>query len=149
MGFLEAYILISVLGLFSHKIIRKYRPKNKAMAAYYSVLAFGIPLFIGIMLYVGTFNWMFPISGFESGKDYMFNGFLIFRVGSIPMSSSGLGLVAAILFLSYIPWYVYIKDGSRMLFGQKSYQSGYWWAFKPNKVPKMKEEKKPEEPRKE
>lgn len=136
MGFLEAYILISVLGLFSHKIIKNKRKKgNKGFAAWFSVLVIGFPLLLGILIYIGAFNSLFgllPSLGVANGKDFMFNYFLIFRVGAIPVDYSGLNMIAVILFLSYVPWYVYMKDGSRMLFGQKTYQSGYLWAFLPN-----------------
>lgn len=143
MGFIVTYILIAILGLFAHPIIRKRRPGNKSFAGYYSALVIGGFFILDILIYAGAFNWFWdlisnlPWITIDNGQDFMWNSFLWLGVDfNVPYTSAGLHSIAVVLFLSYTPWYVFWKDGSRMLFGQKSYQEGYWWALAPIKKPK-------------
>lgn len=143
MGFLTSFILISVLGFFAHPIIKKRRPENKSFAGYYSALVIGGFFILDILIYMGALDWFWnnlselPWITIDSGKDFMWNSFLWLGIDfNVPYASAGLGSIAFVLFLSYTPWYVFWKDGSRMLFGQKKYQEGYWWALAPIKKPK-------------
>ncbi|MBD3351801.1 MAG: hypothetical protein GF364_09980 [Candidatus Lokiarchaeota archaeon] len=143
MGFIESYIIIFFLGFSCHFFVKNKRPANKELVAWWSALSILIPLLIDVLIYVGAFNWLWnalsnaiPWYSVENGKDFMFNIFLGFRIGNIPTDSSGLNAIATVFFLSYTAWFVFAKDGSRMLYGQKAYQEGYWWALSPIRKPK-------------
>jgi len=131
-GFLASFILIYILGHICHPIIKRLRPKHKGAVAWYSTLSIIIPLIIGIIVYIGCFNFL----GIN-GKDLMFNtlfGFI--RVANISPDTPGLDVIAAILFISYFFWYIAAKDFSRMMYGQRTYEGGFWWILKPVKKPK-------------
>jgi len=80
---------------------------------------------------VGAFNSLLG-TAFASGEDYMWNT-LIFNIQVDP--ALDLDSIAALLFLCYIPVYIYAKQISRMCFGRKSYEKGLLWAIAPVKKP--------------
>ena len=145
MGFLTSYLIISILGVLSHKIYHNIRPKNKGFIAYYSFIAIYGILAIDVLTYLGVFDFILPLFNqipwiasdpIVDGKDLMWNSLRLIGINFNIIHQSGLNVIAVVLFMSYAPWFIMMKDGSRMLFGQKSYQEGYSWALKPLKKPK-------------
>jgi hypothetical protein len=144
-GFLTSYIIITILGVLSHKLYHTIRPNHKGFIAYYSFFSiFGI-LLIDVLIYLGVFDFILPMLNqlpwiaadpIPDGKDLMWNSLRLIGINFNIIHQSGLNSIAVVLFLSYAPWFSMMKDGSRMLFGQKSYQEGYSWALKPLKKPK-------------
>ncbi|MHA1896046.1 MAG: hypothetical protein ACTSU2_01510 [Promethearchaeota archaeon] len=146
MGFICSYIFIGIMGSLAHRINRNIQKKHKAFIAYYSFLIVAIPLILDILIYIGSldFIWKYvnqlpwlvsdPI---QNGQDFMWNAFRIFGLNLKVQHTSGLDAIAVILFLSYPAWYISAKDGSRMFFGQKSYERGYLWVLEPPKKPKQ------------
>jgi hypothetical protein len=156
MGFFAAFILIAVLGIYSHYFYHKFGlPKHHlAWIFYYSVIIVGGLMLMGILFYVGVFDNnlisvfnQIPWVDIENGKDYMWNSFQLLGIDwGIDYSGTGLGAMAFLLFLSYPSWYMAFKLISKYIFGgNKVYQEGLWYVFAPTKKPK-KEEKRAKVP---
>ena len=149
MRFITTYIILITLGTVSHIFYHKYGlPKGKtAWISYYSILAVGIFLLLDVLIYMGILDFIFPILNnlpwvsIDNGKDFLWNSFHLIGIDfGIDYTIPGMNSLAIILFLSYVPWYVYGKFNSKMLFGgNKTYEEGYWWAIGPTKKPKQEE----------
>lgn len=151
MGFITSYFIVCFLGLFAHPLIKKQRAKgNKAFAMTFSVgVTFGM-LMLDVLIYIGVLNFLWsalsdtiPWIDIANGRDFMWNSFSLIGIDfGVDYMSTSLDSIAFVLFMSYIPWFVMQKDGSKMLFGQKNYQEGYMWALTPIKKPKDYKNKK-------
>jgi len=149
MGFITTYILLTILGYISHIFYHKYGlAKGKTVwIAYYSMGVVGGLLLLDILIYIGILDFLFPILNqlpwvsIDNGKDFMWNSFQLIGIDfGIAYSIPGMNSLAIIFFLSYVPWYVFGKINSKMMFGgNRSYEEGYWWALGPTKKPKQEE----------
>ena len=150
MGFITTYVILSILGLFASSVIKKYKKNHKGISAYYTVLAISILLILDILIYFGALDILWNIIStniwwinIDCGRDFMWNSFLWTSLDfGIDYTNVGLNSLALILFVSYIPWFTYAKNWSRMLFGNKPYQKGFWWILTPVKKPKDYKKKK-------
>ena len=149
MGFFTTYIVMIILAYLSHYFYHKFGvPKGKSgWIAWYSMLVVVGLMAIDIAIYVGVFDFIFPLLNnipwvnIENGRDFMWNSFQLFGIDfGVAYNDPGLNSIAILLFLSYPTWFSFSKLTSRMMFGgHKSYEEGYWWAFKPTKRPKEEE----------
>ncbi len=150
MGFWDSFIILFVLGFFSHYFyIQKDKKKNnRAWVAHYSLVVVLVVLIYSFCMYVGWMDWLLDIYNkipwiasdpFVSGKDYMWNSFRF--IGANPNITSTLDLdsIAALLFLCYIPVYGFAKWLSESLFGRFSNEKGLLWALLPVKKPESVE----------
>jgi hypothetical protein len=146
MGFVSSFIIISLLGLFSHYLYHKFGLKNRHLAwiFYYSsfvvigFLILDISFYIGLLdLLITLFNKA-PWVEIENGKDFMWNSFQFFGIDwNINFNDSNLNFIAIILFLSYPLWFLSFKDLSRKLFGgNKPYERGLFYFLSRTKKPK-------------
>ncbi|TFF96479.1 MAG: hypothetical protein EU547_06415, partial [Promethearchaeota archaeon] len=110
MGFSSSLIILSVLGLLSHYFYRRFGiAKGKlAWISYFTLLVNLGFLFLDILIYVGIFNFLFPIFNnlpwvnIENGKDFMWNSFQLIGLNwSRPYNTTSLNPIAVILFISY------------------------------------------------
>jgi len=142
MGFVDSYMLIMILGFFSHKFYQKIRPKNKTFIAWYSILIVAFFMIFDILIYIGLFDNILsriPWSNIQNGKDFMWNPFMILGLDfNITYNSLGFDWIATLLFLSYAPWYLWAKNLSQFVFGNRSYSGGWWWIVSPITKPKIK-----------
>ena len=146
MGFIESIIIIYILATFSHLWYHKYSLKkgNITWIAHFSMIVVGGFLILDISIYFGVLDFIFPILNnlswveIENGRDFMWNSFQLFGVEfGVNHNDPGLLSIAILLFMSYLPWYVYAKLLSKMTFGgHSSYEEGYWWGIGPTKKPK-------------
>lgn len=147
MGFFTTYIIIGFLGYFSHKWYHKYglRKGHVAWIAWYSMIVVTGFLVYDFLMYFGMFDTtiipllnMIPWVNIDNGLDYMWNSFQLFGIDfNIPYDSPGLLSIGILLFLSYLPWYLYFKLLSRQMFGgNKRFEEGLWWFMGPTKKPK-------------
>ena len=149
MGFITTYILLTFLGYVSHIFYHKYGlPKGKtAWIAYYSMLTVGGLLLLDILIYIGILDFIFPVLNnipwvsIDNGKDFMWNSFQFIGIDfGIIYTNPGMNSLAVIFFLSYVPWYVFGKLNSKIMFGgSRRYEEGFWWALGPTKKPKKDE----------
>ncbi|TXT53278.1 MAG: membrane protein of unknown function [Promethearchaeota archaeon] len=156
MGFFISFLFISFLGFFSHHWYHKYGLSKGKLAwiFYFGVISIGGLLIFNILLYVGIFNFLvpflniFPWISIDSGKDLMWNSFLLVGFDwNINYNDNGLDVIAILLFFSYPMWYMAFKDFSRKFFGgNKPYEKGLWYLLAPTKKPK--ENRKVELPKK-
>ncbi len=145
MGFLGSFLLICLLGFFSHLWYHKYGLSKGKLAwiFYFSVVSVGSILIFNILVYIGSFDFIFPLLNkipwiiIDSGKDFMWNSLLLIGIDwNIDYNNNGLDFIALILFLSYTPWYMAFKDFSRKFFGgNKPYEKGLWYLLAPTKKP--------------
>ncbi|MHA1149395.1 MAG: hypothetical protein ACTSR8_14255 [Promethearchaeota archaeon] len=146
MGFITTIIIIYLLATFSHRWYHKYglKKQNIAWIAYFGIVVVLGFLILDVLIYIGLFNFIFPLLNtlpwvdIENGRDFMWNSFQLFGIDfGLNYNDPGLIPIAILLFLSYLPWYVYAKLLSKILFGgHNSYEEGYWWALAPTKKPK-------------
>jgi hypothetical protein len=145
MGFLGSFLLICLLGFFSHLWYHKYGLSKGKLAwiFYFSVVSVGSILIFNILVYIGSFDFIFPLLNkipwiiIDSGKDFMWNSLHLIGIDwNIDYNNNGLDFIALILFLSYTPWYMAFKDFSRKFFGgNKPYEKGLWYLLAPTKKP--------------
>lgn len=141
MSFFDAYILLAILGLFSHKIYQKQRKSgHKAFISYYSLFAVLGVLILDLLIYFGVLDSVITAiygTRFADGKDFMWNPFSIFFLDlGIVVQGSGTGWLAFLLFASYPCWYLYWKSISKYLFGVRHYSGGWLDVLKPIRKPK-------------
>ncbi len=149
MGFFTTFIIITILAYFSHRWYHKYGLKkgHTAWIAYYSILVCGGLLLLDILIYLGVFDFVFPLLNnlpwvnIDNGKDFMWNSFQLLGIDfGINYNDPGLTSIAVLLFISYPSWYIISKFQSRMIWGgHKKYEEGLWWAIGPTKAPKKEE----------
>jgi len=149
MGFFTSFLIICVLGLFSHHWYHKHGLSKGHLAwiSYYTLLVIGGFLILDILIYVGVFNAFFqainsiiPWITIENGKDYMWNSFKIIGIDwNINHEDNNLKYIAVLLFISYPTWFFAFKDISRKWFGgnrNRPHEKGLWYLFSSNKSPK-------------
>ena len=152
MGFFTSFLIICFLGLFSHRWYRKYGLSKGHLAwiSYYTLLIVGGFLILDIFIYVGVFNFCFPILNqlipwlnIENGKDFMWNSFKLIGIDwNIDFRDTNLNFVAILLFLCYPTWFFSFKDISRKWFGgnkNRPHERGLWYLFESVKPPKKEE----------
>lgn len=146
MSFIDAYILLSIAGFFSHKIYQTIRKKgHKSFIAYYSFFIILGFLILDLFIYLGFFDILINTiynNRFIDGKDYMWSPFSLFSLDiDINIQGSGQNWLAFLLFASYPCWFLYWKNISKYLFGVRYYSGGWLDVLKPIKKPKNKQSK--------
>lgn len=146
MGFFTSFLFICILALFSHSLYHKYGLPEGHLAwiYYFSLSVVGTFLIIDALIYLGIFDFIFPLINqipwvdISNGKDFMWNSFQLIGINfNINHDGPGMGWLALLLFLSYPMWYGFFKNLSKIIFGgSKPYQEGVWYIFKPTKKPK-------------
>ena len=143
MGFIEAVILLFLLGWISSYLYRKYlRKRNKDWLVFLTVII--IPSFwivellvyfnIISILWLNNIPWInIPINS-QSGSYFMWNSFILFgidfQINPVPNMFS----VALIIFISYILWfYAGLKIG-RIIHGYYTHEEGLLWILGNSKI---------------
>lgn len=146
MGFVTSIILISLFAFFSHYFYRKYGIQRGKLGwiFYYSVFIIGLFLLMDIFIYLGIFDFVFPILNripwisIENGRDLVWNSFQFFGIDwDIDITSKGLDYIAILLFCSYPVWFKFFKDLSRKIFGgnkRRPYERGLSFLFTSHKT---------------
>ena len=144
MSFVDAMIVLIVMGILSHYLYKK-KDRNRTWLASYSIIVVGSVLLFDIMMYAGWLDWVLDIinklpwlldNPIESGKEAMWNAFRYFGVDMGVEPTEGMDIVAVFIFFCYLPLFNFWKDGSRQLFGSKSYEEGMLYPIEPLKKPK-------------
>ena len=83
----------------------------------------------GIVPWINSLSW---VSGnpFQDSRDLMINGSRLLGISSNIAISADFDKFAIILFLCYIPMYMWGKSLGMLLFGRKIYEKGLLWALK-------------------
>jgi hypothetical protein len=147
MGFVLSFIIICLLGLFSHYLYHRYGLKKGHLAwiFYFSASVVIGFLLLDISFYIGLLDPLFlflnkiPWIEIKNGKDFMWNSFQLFGIDwKINFNDPNLNFIAIILFLSYPLWFLSFKDLSRKLFGgNKLYERGLSYFLSRTKKPKQ------------
>ncbi|MBD3350210.1 MAG: hypothetical protein GF364_01865 [Candidatus Lokiarchaeota archaeon] len=144
MGFFTAYIVLSILGLFSHYfyVYKGKRAENRAWVSYYGMIVVGLTLIFGILMYLDVLSFILDILNkipwiqadpFQNGADYMWNSFRLIGINPNVVPEPQLHYIAALLFLTYTPTYLFAKMVSQGFFGRYIHEGGYVWGFLPRK----------------
>lgn len=152
MGFITTFIILAVLGEFSHLWYHKYGLKKDHIAwiAWYSMIVVMGFLIFDFLMYIGLFDTTFIplinqipwlVDNIENGRDFMWNSFQLIGIDlGIPYDTPGLISIAFIIFFCYLPWYLYWKLLSRQMWGGKGkHEEGLAWFLAPTKKPKEAE----------
>lgn len=140
MGFVFSLIIIYFLGFLSHYFYtwRGHRQKNKLWIYNYGLTVNLIFLIGGILMYVNALQWLVSAfnglpwmsdCAFADGKDFMWNGCRLLGFNTAIPTVCDLNPIAIMLFLCYLPVYLYGKMGSQLIFGRRTYQRGAMWAL--------------------
>lgn len=146
MGFFSSFIILCVLGFFSHYLYHRFGLKKGHLAWIFYFSSFVVIgfLLLDICIYIGLFDPVFLFLNkiswveIENGKDFMWNSFQLFGIDwKINFEDSNLNSIAVLLFLSYPLWFISFKDLSRKIFGgNKFYERGLLYFLTRTKKPK-------------
>jgi len=141
LGFIESIIICFVIGWVNSYLYRKYlRKKNKDWITFLACIFLTIIWMIDILIYFDIINIEFlnglpwvNLPSSNQGKYYLWNSFLLFGVDFGIIPQSGMGLVSAFLFMTYLPWYYMGSKIGKIIHGYRIYQGGYYMIFRPVK----------------
>jgi hypothetical protein len=153
MGGVIEFVVLYLCGVMSHYfyIWKGKRAKNPmwivnyGVICYLAVLLFDILLYAGALPFVVTWANMIPWIGsppFTNGADLWWNGSRIFGIGSTIVVNSSMLKEAIMIWLAYLPVYLFGKMGSQLFFGRRTFQQGAIWALLPINEAKSKEQPK-------
>lgn len=141
MGFIESLLISFAIGWINSYLYRKYlRKRNKDWIVFLAVIYLTIIWAIEISIYFDIIDIQFlnllpwiELPSESQGKYFLWNSFLVFGIDLKISYQTGMEVISAFLFASYLFWYYLGSKIGKILHGYYPYQGGYCMIFRPIK----------------